>query len=209
MHETTGRILHRAAGYDWLVWLITRGRERVFRERLLTLARLQAGEAVLDVGCGTGTLAIAAKRRVGPQGSVHGIDASAAMVARATKKAERRGIDVAFEQAIVEALPFPNAQFDLVTSTVMLHHLPRDARQACVREMRRVVKPSGRVFVADFGAPSHRRGLIGHFHRHGHTKPDDVMALLTGAGLERIDSGPVGMNDLHFVLAQRPPSESG
>ena len=203
MHGTRGRILHRAAGYDWLVWVLTLGRERALRDRFLTLARVQPGESVLDVGCGTGTLAIAAKGRVGPSGVVHGIDASAAMVARATSKAHRRSVDVAFEEAIVEALPFPDARFDLVTSTVMLHHLPRDAKLACAREMRRVVKAGGRVFVADFGSPSSRRSVIGHFHRRGHTKPDDVRTLLTAAGLEPIDSGAVGTNDLHFVLARR------
>jgi ubiquinone/menaquinone biosynthesis C-methylase UbiE len=208
MAETAGRILHRAAAYDWLVWLTTRGRERAFRDRLLTLARVQAGEAVLDVGCGTGTLAIAAKSRVGPSGTVHGIDASAEMVERANKKARRRGIDVGFEQAIVEAMPFPDARFDLVTSTVMLHHLPREARQACARELWRVVRPGGRVFVADFGPPSQRHGLIGHFHRHGHTKSDDVITLLTGVGLEPLESGPVGTNNLHFVLARRPQSHN-
>ena len=210
MTESTGRILHRAAGYDLLVWLITGGRERAFRDHLITLARVEAGESVLDVGCGTGSLAIAAKGRVGSLGRVHGIDASAAMVARATKKARKRGIDVLFEQAVAEALPFPDAQFDVVLSTVMLHHLSRDARRACAREMWRVVKPGGRVFAVDFGAPSspHRRTFIGHFHRHGHTKPDAVIALLTEAGLERIDNGTVGKNDLHFVLATRPIERS-
>jgi ubiquinone/menaquinone biosynthesis C-methylase UbiE len=209
MHETAGRILHRAACYDWLVWLMTRGRERAFRDRLLTLARVQAGDAVLDVGCGTGTLAIAAKKRVGRLGTVRGIDPSATMIARAKSKADRSGIEVLFEQAIVEALPFPDGRFDLVTSTVMLHHLPRDARQACASEMRRVVKPGGRVFVADFGPPSHQRGFIRHFHRHGYTRPEDLIALLTGVGLERIESGRVGPNSLHFVLARQPESKNG
>jgi ubiquinone/menaquinone biosynthesis C-methylase UbiE len=163
-----------------------------------------AGESVLDVGCGTGSLAIAAKRHVSSTGTVHGIDASPAMIKHAIKKAQRRGINVEFKQALTQALPFPDAQFDLVLSTVMLHHLPRLARQQCAGEIRRVLKPSGRVLVVDFAAPSHqRRGVIAHFHRHGYPKLEDVIALLTAAGLEMMHSGPVGMNDLQFALAAR------
>ncbi len=204
MADTTGRILHRAAAYDLLVWLITRGRETRFRDQLLALARIRPGEFVLDVGCGTGSLAIAAKRHVGPEGAVYGIDASEAMIKRARKKAGKSGVEVRFQQAVAEALPFPDAQFDLVLSTVMLHHLPRIARQACAREMRRVLKPSGRVLAVDFAAPSRRgHGLIAHLHRHGHTKPEDIVALLTAAGLETMQRGSVGVNDLYFVLAGR------
>jgi ubiquinone/menaquinone biosynthesis C-methylase UbiE len=202
--ETTGRVLHRAVGYDLLVWLITGGRERRFREQLLTLARLQQGESVLDVGCGTGTLAIAAKGHVGPAGRVVGIDASPNMVARAIKKARKADVDVVFRQALAEALPFRDAQFDVVLSTVMLHHLPRKAREQCAGEIRRVLKPGGRVLAVDFGSPSHaRQSLIAHFHRHGHTKVEEIIGLLTRAGLDRVDSGEVGMKNLHFVLASR------
>jgi ubiquinone/menaquinone biosynthesis C-methylase UbiE len=200
--DTTGRVLHRAAGYDFLVWLLTRGRDRAFREQLLNLAHLKPGESVLDVGCGTGTLAIAAKRRAGPTAIVHGIDASPAMIARASKKATKAHLNVVFHQGLAEALPFPDGEFDLVLSTVMLHHLPRKIRQQAAVEIRRVLKPEGRVLVVDFGAPRRpRRSLIGHFHRHGRTNIDDVIGLLSAAGLHRVDSGEVGANDLYFVLA--------
>lgn len=92
---TKGQVMRSSARfYDLMVWLLTLGRERPFRERLVELARLQPGESVLDVGCGTGTLAIAAKRRVGPTGIVQGIDASPEMIARATRKANKAGVEV-------------------------------------------------------------------------------------------------------------------
>lgn len=203
--RTAGRILHGAAGYDFLLWLVTGGRERRFRQTLLDLARVTPGEAVLDVGCGTGTLAILARQRVGPGGTVCAIDASPAMISRARRKAARASVDVAFEIAAAEQLPFSDCRFDVALSTVMLHHLPRHARQQSAREMRRVLKPGGRVLVVDFGTPSReRRSLIGRFHRHGHTQLRDIVDLLGAAALNPIESGAVGINNLHFALAVRP-----
>lgn len=101
---TSGSVIHWAAPYDLLVFLLMLGRERSFRERLIGLARLRPGDAVLDIGCGTGTLAIAARRHVGPSGSVHGVDASPEMIVRATKKASKAGVDVTFRRGVVEAL---------------------------------------------------------------------------------------------------------
>ena len=119
----------------------------------------------------------------------------------------RETIDVIFRQGLAEALPSPDGQFDLVLSTVMLPHLPRKIRQEAAVETRRVPKPEGRVLVVDFGASRRqRRSLIGHFHRHGRTNIDDIVGLLSAAGLHRIDSGEVGANDLYFVLAAPHPT---
>jgi ubiquinone/menaquinone biosynthesis C-methylase UbiE len=206
--EQPGRIgvtLHSATLYDFLVWMRTLGRERVLRERMLSLARPTTGESVLDVGCGTGTLAIAAKRRVGPTGNVFGIDASPEMLARAQHKATRAGVAVKFEQAVAQKLPFRDGQFEVVWSTLMLHHLPRRAREECLREMRRVATPGGRVLVIDFSRPAARRqGLLAHFHRHGHTNPNEIIAAFASAGLVGIESGALGTQELQFVLATAP-----
>ncbi len=209
MPSTTGGILHGAAHYDLQIGLATRGRERVFREKVLRLARLETGESVLDIGCGTGTLAIAAKRHVGPTGTVYGIDASPEMIDTAGKKAKKAGIEVVFKKEFAQALPFPDAQFDVVLSTLMLHHLPKQARQQCACEIRRVLKPDGRVLAVDFGEPSQEKsGLLSHFHhRHGHVNIRDIMAVLSEAGLNCIESGAVGISDLQFVLAAAPCCE--
>jgi ubiquinone/menaquinone biosynthesis C-methylase UbiE len=200
--SSTGLAIHWAARYDLLITLLTLGRERRFREQLLELARLEPGESVLDIGCGTGTLAIAAKRVVGDSGVVHGIDASPEMIARARRKAKRSRMDVAFEMAQAQSLPFPEGRFDLVLSTVMLHHLPRAGRAQAVRDARRVLKPGGRLLAVDFVRRS-GRGLLAHFHRHGRVDPRDLIALVTEAGLNVMESGPVGRWDLQFVLARR------
>jgi ubiquinone/menaquinone biosynthesis C-methylase UbiE len=202
MANTTGAVVHWAARYDLLIALLTLGRERRFREKLLRLARVRPGESVLDIGCGTGTLAIAARRIVGASAIVHGIDASPEMIERARHKAAKARADAVFEVALAQSLPFPDAQFDVVLSTVMLHHLPRSARPEAVREARRVLKPGGRLLAVDFGGGT-RKGLLGHIHGHGGVGARNLVALATEAGLSVIDSGAAGTWDLQFALASR------
>jgi ubiquinone/menaquinone biosynthesis C-methylase UbiE len=202
--STAGHILHFAAGYDVLAWVFTWGRPRRYQSRLLDLAHVASGETILDVGCGTGSLAVAASGRVGASGAVYGIDASPEMMVRAQRKARKAGVKVRFQEAVVEHLPFDATTFDVVLSTLMLHHLPRPARAAMAGEVARVLKPGGRVLIVDFAAPSSaKRTFISHLHRHGYTKVEDNLALLGDAGLRPVESGDVGMADLHFVLATR------
>jgi ubiquinone/menaquinone biosynthesis C-methylase UbiE len=200
-----GALIHAAGNYDVTVWFFTFGRERALREKFLHLARIRLGETVLDVGSGTGTLAIAAARHVGSAGRVFGIDASRNMLARARRKAKKARVPVDFREAPVQLLPFEDGSFDLVTSTVMLHHLPAKARAEAISEIARVLKPGGRAFVADFATPSSRQhGFLAHLHRHGAVKFDHILALLGDAGLQVIDSGAVGLRDMQFALAVRP-----
>ena len=201
---TSGRVIHWAWAYDPLVWMLTLGRDRAFRERTLDLAGLTEGESVLDIGCGTGTLAIAAKRRVG-QAAVVGVDASPEMIARARKKARRAAAAISFETAAVEKLPFADRSFDVVLSTVMLHHLPEDARRKCIAEVSRVLKPGGRFLALDFGGDAHERHTrAGRMHNHAHFDLSRVVPELSQVGLAGIESGAAGFNDLQFVRAAAP-----
>jgi ubiquinone/menaquinone biosynthesis C-methylase UbiE len=203
--DTLGAVLHRPAHYDLLVWLLMLGRDRALRRRIAKLARLREGDAVLDVGCGTGSLALEAKRQVGPAGTVEGIDPSPEMIARASMKARKRGLAIEFRNAASQSLPFPDGRFDAALSTMMLHHLSRSSRAQCAREMRRVVKPGGRVLVVEFGESAQPwGGILARFHRHGHVAAPDVTALLGEAGLEIVETGAVGIGDLHFTLAKVP-----
>lgn len=194
--------------YDLMLWIASRGRERVFRERQVNLARIAPGEAVLDVGCGTGTLAIAAARRAGESGIVHGVDPSPELVARARKKARRAGVEVAFTVASGEELSFADASFDVVLSTLVFHHLSHDALRASVAEIRRVLKPGGRMLAVDIGGPQDDKRTM-HAPRGGHIPFDlaGIASRLPRLGLEELESGPVesGMRrleNLRYVLAE-------
>lgn len=203
-HGTRKGVIRWATQYDLLVKLFTLGRERAMRQRMLDLGRVALGESVLDVGCGTGTLAIAAKRRVGDTGTVDGIDASPQMIERARKKAKRMHAAAAFQVALAESLPFETSRFDVVLSTVMLHHLPRAVRAQAINEMRRVLKPGGRILIVDFGKrTSEHRGLMAHFHQHGRVTMAELTALVEGATLDVIESGSVGIGTLIYVLVGR------
>ena len=86
---------------------------------------LRPGDRVLDVGCGPGRVAIAFAERVGPTGSVDGIDAAVEMVNRARSLARKRGVVATFQVAFAQQLPFPDATFDAVACTLALHHVAR------------------------------------------------------------------------------------
>ena len=209
---TTNKVLHGARGYDVLVWVLTLGRERRFRERIVQLARLGSGDSVLDVGCGTGTLAIAAKARAGSGGEVCGVDPSPEMVTRARRKAVKAGVEVRIETATAEGLPFLDGTFDLVLSTLMLHHLSEEGRQQAIQEIARVLRPGGRFLAVDIGgAPKgKRRGFLHRLPNHAHFDLDEVTPMLDGVGFRIVDRGPVGspgvvgLSNLQFVLAAAP-----
>lgn len=204
--QHAGLRLRSPARYDLKVWLFTLGRPRRFRDRMLKPARLKPGETVLDVSCGTGSLALLAKEQVGPEGRVHGVDASEEMVAYARRKAKRAGAEVAFDIAPAQELPFENASFDVVINTLALHHLPKPSRYRSFNEMRRVLRPGGRALVVDFAEGKKRpSGPFGRLkHRHGSVPPEEITAAMRAAGFEIAEAGPIGAKSLHFVLGGPP-----
>lgn len=136
--------------YDPVVRLTTR--ERTFKRRLLGQAALEPQQRVLDLGCGTGTLAIQAAREAGA--SVTGVDGDPAILERARRKAAAEGVEVPFDEGLADALPYADGSFDKILSTLLFHHLTTDVKVAAAREVARVLRPGGELHLADFGALS-------------------------------------------------------
>jgi ubiquinone/menaquinone biosynthesis C-methylase UbiE len=137
--------------YDPLIRITVR--ERRFKRRLLAEAALRPGYRVLDLGCGTGTLAVMAKR-VEPGAAVFAVDGDPAAIDLARRKILRENADVQLHLALAQQIPYPDCFFDRVLSTLVLHHLSHDGKVAALREVARVLAPSGELHLADFGRPA-------------------------------------------------------
>lgn len=188
---TRGLILNGGWRYDLGAWLIDtfafRGQWRQLRQKTLALAQLQPGEQVLDVGCGTGQLLLDVARLVGRRGLVAGVDPGTAQIARARAKAARRGLPIKFQIGVIEQLPFPDQTFDVVFSTLMMHHLPAPLKRQGLAEIARVIKPGGRLVVADFTHRQERTGQAARFHAGG-SRLHDLAAIISDAGFEQVET---------------------
>src|SRR5207253_881807 len=166
---------------------VFRGQMRELRQRTATLARMQPGDAVLDVGCGTGTLAIEVARRVGRAGRVAGVDPATEQIARARRSAARRNVPIEFQIGVIEQLPFPDQTFDVVLSSLMMHHLPAGLKRRGLAEIARVLKPGGRLVIADFKRKQERQGRAARFHAGG-SSIQDLAAMVSDAGFSEVET---------------------
>ena len=208
--ETQGLILDRGWRYDLEVWFfdtfLLRGKLRELRQRTGNLARIQPGEKVLDVGCGTGTLAIEIQQRVGATGSVFGIDPGTKQIARARSKAARRNLPIEFQIGVIEHLDFPDQTFDVVLNTLMMHHLPDDLKRQGLSEIARVLKPGGRLVITDFERPEQRQDQPARFGT-GESSIQDLPGLIKDAGFSRVETEKLRLPRLTARL--HPHSGSG
>jgi ubiquinone/menaquinone biosynthesis C-methylase UbiE len=189
--ETKGLVLNGGWRYDLTGWFHDtfsfRGQWRELRQRTANLARIQPGEQVLDVGCGTGTLVMEVARRMGRAGRVAGVDPGTEQIARARAKAARHNLPIEFQIGVIEQLPFPDQTFDVVFSTLMMHHLPAPLKRQGLAEIARVLKPGGRLVIADFKRKQERTGQAARFHAGG-SSMQDLVALVKDAGFSEVET---------------------
>jgi len=149
LHALRFRALTRL--YDPVVRLTTR--ESRFKELLVEQAAVSGGQRVLDLGCGTGTLALQVKQRE-PDAALVGLDADPEMLDQARMKAEGAGVELELTEGFSTELPYEDASFDRVLSTLFFHHLDPEPKRQTAREIARVLRPGGELHVADWGPPS-------------------------------------------------------
>jgi ubiquinone/menaquinone biosynthesis C-methylase UbiE len=198
------QLIRSALLYDLGMALPGRRRRRLWAAFIDDLA-VTPGDRVLDVGCGTGRLTLAIAERVGPDGSVDGVDAARQMVARASGKARRRRLPATFQVALAQRLPFADATFDAVACTLALHHVAADERQTAVHEMYRVLRPGGRLLVAEFQTPTARGRLhaLSWFHPAHENTVEQAGQLIRTAGFTNLTDGPTHLRWLGKITATK------
>ncbi len=193
--------------YDSYMKKVTLGREDALRQATLDLAPVNPGDSVLEIGCGTGTLTLAAKRRVGPAGKACGIDIIPGMVEASRRKAAAAGEAINFQLGSMDNIPFPPDQFDAVLCSFMIFHMSAETRQKGMVEIYRVLKPQGRLLVLDLAMPSQPipraiarvafKGMLEH-------ELKELLPLMEACGFTEFESGPakfrvMGLPILGFV----------
>jgi ubiquinone/menaquinone biosynthesis C-methylase UbiE len=187
---STHRTYLPAAGHDWALPLydpLTRllGGERT-RQAFIDQARLPSATRVLDVGCGTGTLAVLIAHLY-PHLQVVGLDPDRRALARANLKADDAAVPVQFDRGFADALSYPDASFDRLFSSFMLHHLDAGEKAKALREAKRVLRPGGSLHLLDFAPPA--PGTAGRLirwlhanHRLTDNTEERVMTLMRDVG---------------------------
>ncbi len=197
--------------YDNYMKRVTFGRENKLRELTVGTAQVKNGDAVLEIGCATGSLTLAIKRKAGATGKVFGIDIIPGMIERSKQKAAEQGVDAGFQEGSIDNIPFPDSQFDVVICSFMIFHMSEGVRQKGIKEIYRVLRPGGRLFVLDLTLPqggfsrSIMKVFLGFMFKHDLKELFPLMesAGFSGLNLSRFPFRLIGLSLLSFVTGNK------
>jgi ubiquinone/menaquinone biosynthesis C-methylase UbiE len=179
-------VIHWAGAYDRLFGPLV----RLSDAAVMRAARLSAGEAVLDIGCGPGHLTVSAAKRAGRGAHIAGVDPSPEMIAAAQRKALRNNVTLDLHTASASALPFADGSFDVLLSRLAWHHIDASLKDDTLREIRRVLRAEGRAVLVDF--------------RLGGTDVRRAAWDFPAHGLRAVERGSLGLFLSYVVLTPGP-----
>jgi ubiquinone/menaquinone biosynthesis C-methylase UbiE len=180
------------SSYDDYMKRATFGREAQLRQVTVELAGVKLGDTVLEVGCATGSLTLAAKKAAGPNGRVFGIDIIPGMIEASKKKAAETNEEIDFREASIADLPFGNNFFDVVLSSFMIFHMSEETRRKGILEVQRVLKPGGCWLILDLSLPTQKFQRMIAESILGFSANEDLRGLipvLESAGFTSVEYG--------------------
>ncbi len=169
--------------FDWLTPVYDRTiplmlPEAALKRQLIEQANVGPRARVLDLGAGTATLTIMVKQ-AHPDAEVVGLDGDAHVLEIARAKASAAGVKIQLDRSFATDLPYDDASFDRVLSSLMLHHLTFQDKRLAFAEVRRVLRPGGELHILDFGKPhSVPTYLISLVMRHAEQTADNIRGLV-------------------------------
>jgi ubiquinone/menaquinone biosynthesis C-methylase UbiE len=176
--------------YDPFLWLF---RADASKRPLIEQAQIKSGFRVLDIGCGTGTMAVLIKR-LHPAADVVGIDPDPDALAVCKRKTSRAGLAIEFDRGFADHMPYADASFDRVFSSFMFHHLTSGEKSATLAEIRRVLKAGASLHLLDF---------VRAHGTHSKTEKHGLLVHRGGAAAERIEGRMTAiMDEAGFVDAK-------
>jgi len=136
--------------------------EQIFKNSLIHGMRIEAGQRILDFGCGSLTLLILAKQHY-PEAAYYGVDVDKKILDIASQKMKAANQHIFIQQYNGDKLPYPDQFFDKVMSSLVFHHLTLRQKYSALDEIYRILKPGGELHIADFGQPSDVLQRIGFY----------------------------------------------
>jgi ubiquinone/menaquinone biosynthesis C-methylase UbiE len=186
--------------------------EDMLRKRLVLEADILPGMRVLDLGCGTGSLAILIKQSH-VLSQVYGLDADPQILDIARSKARKAQTKITLEQGLAYQLPFPDAWFDRVLTSLVFHHLTTQQKKEALDEVYRVLRPGGKFAILDLGVPHDMYSwLVSQVVRRTEQAEANIRGLLPGMiqqtgliNITEIDKFGTIFGSLSLLRAEKQP----